>query len=94
MKPNLTHRVNPLNGKPLGRGRATTRRLRTANADLRPVHAGARTVLEANARVTQAALDEYLATVADPRVLKPLRAARDGARDALAAFSAKEATKP
>lgn len=44
-------------------------------------------MLEANAKVTQAALDEYLTTVADPRIFGPLRAARDGAREALTAFN-------
>ena len=63
-------RVNPLNGKPLRR------------RGYGPVRA----VLTKNATATQAALDEYLATVANPCILVPLRAARDSARDALAAF--------
>lgn len=81
MKPDLTHRVNPLNGKPLPprRGRGARRAPMPAT--------DARAVLEANANGTQAALDEYLATVANPRVLGPLRVARDGAREALAAFN-------
>lgn len=44
----------------------------------------ARAVLERNVERCQQALDDYLAAVADPRVLAPLRAARDSARDALA----------
>lgn len=45
-----------------------------------------RAVLERNAVATQKALDEYLAAVADPHILGPLRVSRDGARTALAAF--------
>ncbi len=79
-------RLNPLNGKPLT-PRCGARRAPAPVMD-------ARAVLEVNAKVTQAALDEYLATVADPRVLGPLRAARDGAREALAAFDTTRNTEP
>lgn len=47
---------------------------------------GARAVLAKNVADTQAALDEYVARIADPRILGSLKVSRDGARDALAAF--------
>ncbi len=50
--------------------------------------------LEAAAVKTQDALDEYLASVADPKILKPLRAARDATRAALKAFDASQAARP
>lgn len=40
-------------------------------------------VLEQGAARAQAALDDYLASVADPKVVAPLKAARDLARQAL-----------
>lgn len=88
MKPNLTHRVNPLNGKPLRPRR--DRRVIT----IPPAPNDAREVLARNATATQRALDDYLATIADKRVLDPLRAARDGAREALAAFNQGGSAKP
>ena len=54
----------------------------------------ARDILYKNAATTQAALDEYLAAVADPRILAPLRAARDGACGALRAFDTRDGAKP
>jgi len=97
-------RMNPFTGKPMrvtsksaakrhaGKLLDAQRHLRTTHTDLRPMHADARAVLERNAAATQAALDEYLATVADARVLGPLKAARNGARSALAAFDAQRGT--
>jgi len=51
-----------------------------------PDRSAVRPVLAKNAADTQAAMDDYLARIADPAVLGPLKAARDGARAALAAF--------
>lgn len=45
-----------------------------------------RAILERSVEANQAALDDYLASVADPRILGPLRNARDEARAALAAL--------
>lgn len=45
-----------------------------------------RAILERAVEANQAALDDYLASVADPRILGPLRNARDEARAALAAL--------
>lgn len=50
-----------------------------------------RALLEKAAADTQDALDEYLASIADPKILKPLRAARDATRAALAAIDFLEA---
>ena len=45
-----------------------------------------RAILEKAAADNQSALDDYLASIADPRILGPLRNARDQARAALAAL--------
>ncbi len=52
-----------------------------------------RDMLEKAALETQDALDAYLASVADPKILKPLRAARDATRAAVKAFDAIEALR-
>lgn len=52
-----------------------------------PAH-NVRAILEKAIADNQAALDDYLAAVADPRIYGPLRAARDSARAALNALGA------
>lgn len=51
-----------------------------------------REILERAVADSQQTIDEYVTAVADPRILGPLRAARDQARAALAALDAMDAT--
>lgn len=63
-----------------------SKRITRAAAGIASPRTAVRAILERSVEANQAALDDYVASVADPRILGPLRNARDQARAALAAL--------
>lgn len=94
----------PVDGKPADAGVAPLAAARTqaqvvrtkepfGSSDTPPLpgpDAGLLGLLTRAARNAQDALDDYLAMIADPRILEPLRAARDQSRAALQAFEGRK----
>lgn len=81
----LTHATVRAAGLLIARGAADPRKLP-------PEIREQRAALEEAAVKTQDALDDYLASVADPKILKPLRDARDATRASLKVFDALKVT--
>lgn len=63
--------------------------MQVARGGIVGINAATRRALEKVATDAQAALDDYLAAIGDPRIIEPLRAVRDNARAALEAEEGK-----